>query len=460
MKQPTGETEMLCESNDTRSYSVLAGNRVDIHFSSQVGSLNGLDFQFNMFYLLSSDKSGVIEGTICDRIFRSSRGQLQLLADRLLLKNHRHLKCNYHIEAPEGYRIELSVKQLKFDPIRQCGNVGDCSKDDRHFDSLIVWDREILRCFCRTSNGTRMLSTSNRVTLQLHLMHIFEEAYKDFDMYHFDIDYAWAVNDCGQPTSLGNSGSIHRVGKWLKQSCSWLIDVPDNERILFKINSFTGKDCRSNGLILRYHGQGLREEHQLCRPDGEYISTFPLRFFYVQLLSDQPQSWFHLEWNVLHVPSETNPYVCPNSSWAIPSDLVCNRKINCPQRQLYGYLLDEEKCKSGNQLLQAQSWVLIFILGLTISLVVILITVFAHFRKRMKDLSEWIALFCELGRRFLLYFSSINRSVISQDWWSCHIQFLCTFYLIYLIQTYAAVSTKLSAPLFRFQHIFFSSSSY
>ena len=379
---------VLCESNDTRSYSALAAERIDVHFSSQRGSLNGLDLEFNIFYLLAGDKSNVVEGSVCDQVIRQSRGKLQLMADRLLLKNHRHLKCNYTIEAPQGYRIELGVNQLTFDPIRQCTNTADCSRNSHHFDSLVVWDRDVLRCFCRTSNTTKMLSTSNRLTLQLHLMHIFEEAYKDFDMYRFDMDYAWAVNDCDQPTSWGNSGSIHQRAKESNQSCSWLIDVPDNERILFKINSFMGKECGSNGLILRYHGHGLRQEHQLCQPGGEYTSPFPLRFFYVQLISDQAESWFHLEWNVLRHPWQGNGYVCPNSSWAIPSDLVCNRKINCPQRELYGYLLDEEKCKSTSYLLQAQSWLLIFILALTVSLVVILIIVFAHFRKRMKDLSE------------------------------------------------------------------------
>ena len=41
-----------------------------------------------------------------------------------------------------------------------------------------------------------------------------------------------------------------------------------------------------------------------------------------------------------------------------------------------------------NYFMQVQSWLLIFILALTVSLVVLLVTVFAHFRKRMKDITE------------------------------------------------------------------------
>ena len=207
------------------------------------------------------------------------------------------------------------------------------------------------------------------MTLQLNLMHIFEEAYKDFEMYQFNLDYTWTVDDCGQPSSWRNSGSIHHAGS-PKRSCSWLVDVAPNERILFKINSAvettttataaSNKDCRNSGMILRYHGlQGHRQAQHFCLPDGELTSPFPLRFFYVELLS--PQQPFHLEWNVLRDPAgRPDVHLCPNSSWAIPQDLVCNRKINCPQQQLYGYLLDEDKCKSTNYFMQVQSYLLIY----------------------------------------------------------------------------------------------------
>ena len=71
---------VLCESNDTRSYSALVAERIDVHFSSQRGSLNGLDLEFNIFYLLAGDKSNVVEGSVCAQVIRQSRGKLQLMA--------------------------------------------------------------------------------------------------------------------------------------------------------------------------------------------------------------------------------------------------------------------------------------------------------------------------------------------------------------------------------------------
>ena len=125
--QPAGESVTVCEGNATRSYSALVDHRIDVHFSSRPGSLNGLDLEFSLFYLLASDPAAIVDGSTCDQIFRSSRHKMALMADRLLLKNHRQLACNYTIEAPVGYRIQLDVKQLTFDPIRQCGNVADCT---------------------------------------------------------------------------------------------------------------------------------------------------------------------------------------------------------------------------------------------------------------------------------------------------------------------------------------------
>lgn len=375
----SGNPLMICEWNSSIVHSLLVPNRVNLHFSSPTGSLTGLEFGFHIFYM-SVPEETYIEGTICDRIVTDSKGTLELIANRLLLR-HEQLVCNYRIEAPRGYRIEIAIKQLTFDPIRQCDDARDCSNASRPFDSLVVWDRDVLQCFCQSSsNVTKMVTTSNRVTIQLDLKHIFDQAYKDGGIYRFQIDYAWTVNECGHPVNSFHEGYIHwrANNNVATKSCSWLIDLPTNNRVLFKINSFLGKDCRFNTLLLRYYGNVSREDHHLCLPNGEYISPFPLRFVYLQLQSDRLQTLFHLKWNVLFDSYPTDDpnkrFPCPNTSWSIHKELVCNQQIDCPQNQLYGYLLDEELCNSQLLTHDFYTWLLgILVFSLSTSITVLFI---------------------------------------------------------------------------------------
>ena len=389
IQQPSGDLQLLCEGNETRSHVTLVpGQRVDLRFTSQLGSLNGLtEFQFNIFYMLVRQEV-TVEGSICDRSVSERHGRLELVSDRLLLKR-KSLRCTYRITAPQHHRIELVVKELTFDPIRQCDDVS--SRPERSYDSLSVHDGQLVRCFCRsTTNQSRLVSSSNELVLVLDLMHIFDEAYKDAELYRFDVEYSVSVNECTAPVAGTHSGSIDwRTHQTPPRACSWYIVLPENARILFKINSDIGENCNSNGLTLRYYERNVtserRHERKLCTPNGEYVSPFPLRSVHVQLMSDRAESVFHLQWNVLD--DAVSSYACPNSSWGLPTALRCDGQINCPQTELYGYLLDEEMCgesRSSGYLHQLQSDVLLFVLALTVSLVVVLALVFVYFRRRIK----------------------------------------------------------------------------
>lgn len=365
---------ILCESNSsTRTvYPFLAWDSAQLRFSSQLGSLSGGELEFSVFYMLLPAEDPVLPGTVCDRVIKDASGSLDLMNDRLLLRDNKKLQCRYQFQAPATYRIRITIKQLTFDPIRQCeSSMDECSNSsDRPFDSFLVSDRGLQYCFCQsTSKQTMLYSTSNRLDIQLDLKQIFNQAYKDPEIYRFRIEYNWIEDRCGRSIDDGEGGVIRWASDGYHHNCSWLIEFPNNSRILLKITS----TLHNQSLILDYHGNSTRRQVDLLDSvNGEFISPFPLRFLHVQLRSGQIPFLFLLKWNVLTDPEEPLSFPCPDSNWSIPASLVCDGRINCPQRDLYGYLLDEDSCLR-NRYRDYYPWLTVFIVcfGLSVLLAIV-----------------------------------------------------------------------------------------
>lgn len=401
----------ICESNSSQVHSLLVRDRVHLRFVSQRGSLSGSELDFNIFYMLLPEEEPVVAETQCDRIVEESNGTLELLGDRLLLRQ-KQLKCRYRFQAADDYRIRITIRQLIFDPIRQCEPGDECSDTNRQFDSLLVTDRDLLGCFCQSTNTNNNAtvvvdSASNRLDVQLDLKQVFDQSYKDPNIYRFQIDYTWIEDRCGNPIDDDQGGVIRwRADSGGNQSCTWLIELPENDRILLKINMATGDDCRHNYVSLGYHGNGSRQVDKICSMNGEFISPFALRYLHVQLQAaqlqvGQPRARFLLKWNVLfrtltdaavaiaQSPAEASTsnvvllvdsFPCPDTNWSIPESLVCDGRINCPQQSLFGYLLDEESC-TRSYYQDYYPWVMVLVVSFGFSVMISLASVSSHVRK-------------------------------------------------------------------------------
>jgi hypothetical protein len=100
------------------------------------------------------------------------------------------------------------------------------------------------------------------------LKHIYYQSYKDPNIYRFQIDYSWIEDSgCGNPIEDDQGGMIRwradpLIGK-RNQSCTWLIEVPDNDRILLKINMAQLGDSTDNCHVsLGYHGRQNNSQHR------------------------------------------------------------------------------------------------------------------------------------------------------------------------------------------------------
>ena len=420
----------ICETNSSQVQTLLVRDRVLLRFVSQRGSMSGSELDFNIFYILLPEEPVIVADTQCDRVIEETNGTLELMADRLLLLRHKQLKCRYRFRAGDDYRIRIVIRRLVFDPIRQCEESDECSDVDRHqFDSLTVSDRDLLACFCRSGNDRNnstvlavLDSPSNRLDVQLNLKQIYDQSYKDPNIYRFQIDYAWIEDRCGNPIDDDQGGVI----RWRSdsftgggggdgggnQSCTWLIELPDNDRILLKINMALAKegddgDCDRNHIRLGYQGNNTssRQVDRFCSStNGEFISPFALRYLHVQLRADavqhqQPPARFLLKWNVLFrtaaVQDETtgdkekenkeevirdSGFPCPDTNWSIPESLVCDGRINCPQQSLFGYLLDEESC-TRSYYQDYYPWVMVLVVSFGFSVMISLASVSSHVRK-------------------------------------------------------------------------------
>ena len=438
------EQMTICESNSSSSSgqlssmpTLLVRDRVQLKFISLKGSMTGSEMDFNLFYMLLPEEVPVVSETLCDRILEEPNGTIDLIGDRLLLMRHKQLKCRYRFQAPDGddFRIRIVIRRMIFDPIRQCEPGRDeCSVDsDRQdFDWLLVSDRDLLHCFCQSSQEPIVVdSASNRLDVQLDLKHIYDQSYKDPNIYRFQIDYSWIEDSgCGNPIEDDQGGMIRwradpLIGK-RNQSCTWLIEVPDNDRILLKINMAQLGDSTDNCHVsLGYHGRQNNSQHRrrlrqvvtmdkktnnriggdgddVCSMNGEFISPFGLRYLHVQLetANNNARARFLLKWNVLF--SSTAPpavddeltgangssmlllFPCPDSNWSIPESLVCDGRINCPQQSLFGYLLDEELCTTRNSSYYQDyyyPWVMVLVVSFGFSVMISLASVSSHVRK-------------------------------------------------------------------------------
>lgn len=446
------ERMTICENNSTSSTAVrtlLVRDEVQLRFFSQRGSMTGSDMEFNLFYMLLPEEVPIVVDTLCDRILEEPSGTIDLIGDRLLLMQNKQLKCRYRFQAPYGddYRIRIVIRQMVFDPIRQCdsGRRDECSIDSNRqdFDWLLVSDRDLLHCFCQSfgknAEPTIIDSASNRLDIQLDLKHIYDQSYKDPNIYRFQIDYSWIEDSgCGNPIDDDQGGLIRWIAdpKGSNQSCIWLIEVPNNDRILLKINmAFGGNSShhchRNHHVTLGYHGRHNDSQQRLqrlrqvvtmdhdrkdeCSMNGEFISPFGLRYLHVQLETkspDKPRAHFLLKWNVLFnsvstssgeesssgVTSADNEvtavggrpmlllslFPCPDSNWSIPESLVCDGRINCPQQSLFGYLLDEESCTTRNSSYNQDyyyPWVMVLVVSFGFSVMISLASVSTHVRK-------------------------------------------------------------------------------
>ena len=381
---------IFCKSNLTRPHHLLSrGNHLSVQFSSLNGSLNGQELDFTIFYMFVDvdDDETHVKGTLCNHVINKWNGTISLLSNRLLLRQ-KNLKCRYEIQAPANHRIQLEIRSVKFDPIHQCDNasVVECTSPSSNFDKLIVFDHDIIQCVCNSNNNIATITTaSNLINIELELRNIFNQAYKDTNIYSFEIDYTTIPNRCGKMANNGAQGAIHLNNANLNgESCSWLIRIPYNDRVLFKVsNLILGDDCETSYLIIRYLENGSKEEHKFCsqNQNSEFLSPFPTRFAYIELKSALSQLQFHIKWNILTAEQTGNcPFLCPNSTWCIPNSLVCDGSIHCPQNELYGYLLDEEpkKCAPNHLQYYYYQWffvVMALITGVFISLFAVLINV-------------------------------------------------------------------------------------
>ena len=237
----------VCESNLTRMHFFLSrSRRVSVRFSSRMGSLDGSDLDFDLFYMFVASENAEtrVKGSICDHLITEPRGSLALIGNRLLLRQ-RQLKCKYRIQALDNQRIRIDIRTKKFDPIRQCDHdlisSAECaSSDGTHFDKLIVSDvQDVLLCVCSSStNISTIYSSSNVAYIQLDLSNIFNQAYKDTEIYQFNVDYAAIPNRCGQVINGpgGGHGAIYMNGHLHGEMCSWFVKMAFNDRVLFKIN--------------------------------------------------------------------------------------------------------------------------------------------------------------------------------------------------------------------------------
>jgi hypothetical protein len=463
------EQMTICESNSssagqqqlqTATPTLLVRDRVQLRFTSLRGSMTGSEMDFSLFYMLLPEEVAAVAETLCDRILEDSNGTIDLIGDRLLLMRHRQLKCRYRFQAPDGgddYRIRIVIRQMVFDPIRQCepGRDDDeCSRmdsDRQDFDWLLVSDRDLLHCFCQSSSHQEPIvveSASNRLDVQLDLKHIYDQSYKDPNIYRFQIDYSWIEDSgCGNPIEDDQGGMIrwtadpssasstHLLPWRSNQSCTWLIEVPDNDRILLKINTDQLGDSADNCHVsLGYHGRQNDSRHQhgqqqrrrlrqavamdnrtgqFCSMNAEFISPFGLRYLHVQLeTANNPRARFLLKWNVLFSSSAPESsstvdegqigaaagagangsssstlmslFPCPDSNWSIPESLVCDGRINCPQQSLFGSLLDEESCTSRNSSYHQDyyyPWVMVLVVSFGFSVMISLASVSSHVRK-------------------------------------------------------------------------------
>ena len=66
-----------------------------------------------------SVERSTLADTQCDRILDETNGTVQLLGDRLWLRQ-KQIKCRYRFQAADDYRIRVRIRQMVFDLIRQC----------------------------------------------------------------------------------------------------------------------------------------------------------------------------------------------------------------------------------------------------------------------------------------------------------------------------------------------------
>ena len=87
--------------------TLLNRDRVDIRFTSRLGSLTGNEFDFNVFYMFLPAKIEGDSESICDRAIGGDAsdgesdvagGTLHLIEDRLLLRQNKRLACRYRFQ--------------------------------------------------------------------------------------------------------------------------------------------------------------------------------------------------------------------------------------------------------------------------------------------------------------------------------------------------------------------------
>ena len=93
------------ESNHRERITLLSRDRVDIRFTSRVGSLTGTEIDFNVFYMFlpaTEDESESAIGSFCDRTITGdddgNGGTLHLIENRLLLRHNKRLTCRYRFQ--------------------------------------------------------------------------------------------------------------------------------------------------------------------------------------------------------------------------------------------------------------------------------------------------------------------------------------------------------------------------
>ena len=140
-------------------------------------------------------------------------------------------------------------------------------------------------------------------------------------------------------------------------TCSWLVEFPENDRILLKINAALsetgddGKDCQNRNnlttISLIFNNGSRRQVQHFCEKslNVEFVSSFSVKYLQVIVVDSTAQhlSRYHmtLKWNILFQTNSDDAdgidgddssslvdwFKCPMSKWLLPRELVCNGQI-------------------------------------------------------------------------------------------------------------------------------------
>ena len=155
--------------------------------------MRGSELDFTLFYMLLPEEAPTLADTQCDRILDETNGTVYLLGDRLLLRQ-KQIKSRYRFQAADDYRIRIRIRQMVFDPILQCEPSDECSYSDRQFDSLLVSERDLIRCFYHFSTNEN-INTNQDFNSITHLFSISWSVIKN------------TVSAYGQPTTTNEAAA-------------------------------------------------------------------------------------------------------------------------------------------------------------------------------------------------------------------------------------------------------------